>query len=120
MNYKDAMKKCLEHTIQSAEFQPLTLIQLNDCKILVTKLGRVFKGMTQIIYQSFLEAILSHIQSYYIYIKAEGQIENEPRGGSLKAYQKDFLSLTFDLNTHAEQLMGLAFFQNICHISLSD
>ena len=120
MNYKDAMKKCLEHAIQSDEFQPLTLIQLHDCKILVTKSGRVFKGTTQTISQTFLEAIISHIQSYYIYIKAEGQIENEPRGGLLRAYQKDFLSSTFDLQTHVEQLMGLAFFHNICHIPLSD
>ncbi len=118
MNFKDAMKKCLEHTLHSIDFEPLTLIQLSDEKILVTKSGRVFKGSTSSIFQLFLEAVLIDIQSYYIYVKAEGQIVNEPKGASLKPFQKEFLLSNFDLKTHVEQLMGHAFFHNICSVKI--
>jgi hypothetical protein len=86
--------------------------------LFIEALTQRLQDLTIAIFQLFLEAVLTDIQSYYIYVKAEGQIVNEPKGASLKLFQKGFLFSNFDLKTHVEQLMGHAFFHNVCSVKI--
>ena len=110
MNYKQAMKTALDNTLNSEDFYILTIINIDLAfhpeKIVVTRTGRVFKGDCIKIFTNFTEAILTDVQGHYIYLKAEGQIDDEPQGGSLREFQKRFLTETFNFENQVEQILG--------------
>jgi small nuclear ribonucleoprotein (snRNP)-like protein len=116
MNYKQAMKTALDQTLNSHEFHILTVMNIDLTfhpeHIVITQTGRVFKGNCIKIYENFTNAVLTDVQGHYIYLKAEGQIDNEPSGGSLRKFQKQFLTETFNFENQIEQILGNYLFRD--------
>ena len=110
------MKTALDNTLNSEEFFILTVMNIDltfhSEKILVTRTGRVFQGDCIKIFNNFTQAILTDVQGHYIYLKAEGQIDDEPQSGSLREYQKQFLTDNFDFENQVEQILGHYLFRD--------
>jgi small nuclear ribonucleoprotein (snRNP)-like protein len=116
MQYKQAMQMALERTINSDQFNILTMLNVEpdlSHRLIVTKSGRVFSGGCLKIFEEFTNAVLSDIQGYYVYLKAEGQIDDEPCNGTRKAFQKQFLTDNFDLEDQIEQILAPHLFKNL-------
>ena len=117
MHYKRALQLSMERTLNSDEFCVLTVMAIEAQKIVVTKTGRVFKGSCCTILSNFTGAILADIQAFYIYLKAEGQVDNEPKNGMLKSFQNEFLQTHFNINAHIEQALGHHLFRDMYNLT---